>query len=201
VMAPMVTTVAEAAEFAALCRDAGLPTVGAMVEVPAAAVRAAEILRAVDFLSVGTNDLSQYTFAADRRSGELADLLDPWQPALLSLVALCAAAGAAVGRPVGVCGEAAADPDFAVVLAGLGVTSLSMSPAAIPAVGAALAARTLDECRKVAQAALAAGDPAAARAAVTAAAGARAAGTRAAGSPAARPTAWPPVPAPRSPGC
>ncbi|GLY98053.1 putative PEP-binding protein [Actinoplanes sp. NBRC 103695] len=165
VMAPMVTTVAEAAQFAALCRDAGLPTVGVMVEVPAAAVRAREFLQAVDFLSVGTNDLSQYTFAADRRSGELADLLDPWQPALLSLVALCAAAGQAVGRPVGVCGEAATDPDFAVVLAGLGVTSLSMSPAAIPAVGAALAARTFDECRAAAAGALAGADPAAARAA------------------------------------
>jgi phosphotransferase system enzyme I (PtsI) len=167
VMAPMVTTVGEAAEFTALCRDAGLHTVGVMVEVPAAAVRAAEILQAVDFLSVGTNDLSQYTFAADRRSGELADLLDPWQPALLSLIALCAAAGAALGRPVGVCGEAAADPAFAVVLAGLGVTSLSMSPAAIPAVRAALAAHTVDGCRAAAQQALAAGDPVTARAAVT----------------------------------
>ncbi|PRY29630.1 putative PEP-binding protein [Pseudosporangium ferrugineum] len=167
VMAPMVTTVSEAAQFAALCRDAGLPTVGVMIEVPAAAVRSAEILQVVDFLSVGTNDLSQYTFAADRRSGELADLLDPWQPALLSLIALCAAAGVAVGRPVGVCGEAAADPAFAVVLAGLGVTSLSMSPPAVGAVRAALAAYTLDECRAAAQKALAASDPAAARAAVT----------------------------------
>ncbi|MFI7602577.1 phosphoenolpyruvate--protein phosphotransferase [Actinoplanes sp. NPDC049681] len=166
VMAPMVTTVAEAAQFAALCRDAGLPTVGVMVEVPAAAVRSAEILQVVDFLSVGTNDLSQYAFAADRRSGELADLLDPWQPALLSLIALCAAAGAAVGRPVGVCGEAAADPAFAVVLAGLGITSLSMSPAAVPGVRAALAAYTSDECRAAAQQALAAADPGAARAAV-----------------------------------
>ncbi|MEV6600190.1 putative PEP-binding protein [Actinoplanes sp. NPDC051346] len=167
VMAPMVTTVAEAAQFAALCRDAGLPTVGVMIEVPAAAVRSAEILQTVDFLSVGTNDLSQYAFAADRRSGELADLLDPWQPALLSLIALCAAAGAAVGRPVGVCGEAAADPAFAVILVGLGVTSLSMSPAAVPAVRAALAEYTVDECRAAAQRALAATDPAAARAAAT----------------------------------
>jgi len=165
VMAPMVTTVAEAAQFTALCRDAGLPTVGVMIEVPAAAVRSVEILQVVDFLSVGTNDLSQYAFAADRRSGELADLLDPWQPALLSLIALSAAAGVAVGRPVGVCGEAAADPAFAVVLAGMGVTSLSMAPPAIPEVRAALAALTLDECRSVAQRVLAAGDPTAARAA------------------------------------
>ncbi|WP_067495177.1 phosphoenolpyruvate--protein phosphotransferase [Actinoplanes sp. TFC3] len=167
VMAPMVTTVSEAAQFAALCRDAGLPTVGVMIEVPAAAMRSAQILEVVDFLSVGTNDLSQYAFAADRRSGELADLLDPWQPALLSLVALCAAAGAAVGRPVGVCGEAAADPAFAVVLVGLGVTSLSMAPAAVPGVRAALASYNLEECRAAAQQALAATDPAAARAAVT----------------------------------
>jgi phosphotransferase system enzyme I (PtsI) len=165
VMAPMVTTVAEAAQFTALCRDAGLATVGVMIEVPAAAMRSAEILQVVDFLSVGTNDLSQYAFAADRSSGELADLLDPWQPALLSLIALSAAAGAAVGRPVGVCGEAAADPAFAVVLAGMGVTSLSMAPPAIPAVRAALAAHTLDECRALAQAVLAASDPATARAA------------------------------------
>jgi phosphotransferase system enzyme I (PtsI) len=167
VMAPMVTTVSEAAQFAALCRDAGLSTVGVMIEVPAAAVRAAEILRVVDFLSVGTNDLSQYAFAADRRSGELADLLDPWQPALLSLIALCTSAGAAVGRPVSVCGEAAADPAFAVVLAGLGATSLSMTPSAIPAVRAALATRTLDQCRRAAQRALAAADPATAQAAAT----------------------------------
>src|SRR4029453_12333287 len=163
VMAPMVTTVAEAAQFTALCRDAGLATVGVMIEVPAAAVRAAEILRVVDFLSVGTNDLSQYAFAADRSSGELADLLDPWQPALLSLIALTAAAGAAVGRPVGVCGEVAADPAFAVVLAGLGVTSLSMAPAAIPAVRAMLAERTLDECRRTAQRVRAAREPASPR--------------------------------------
>jgi phosphoenolpyruvate-protein phosphotransferase (PTS system enzyme I) len=165
VMAPMVTTVSEAAEFAALCRDAGLPRVGVMIEVPAAAVRAAEILRVVDFLSIGTNDLSQYAFAADRRSPDLADLLDPWQPALLSLIALCTAAGAALGRPVGVCGEAAADPAFAIVLAGLGATGLSMAPPAIPAVRAALSTRTLAECRTAARNALAAADPAAARAA------------------------------------
>ncbi|MDT5031266.1 MAG: phosphoenolpyruvate-protein phosphotransferase system enzyme [Actinoplanes sp.] len=165
VMAPMVTTVTEAAHFAALCRAAGLPAVGVMIEVPAAALRSAEILRVVDFLSVGTNDLSQYAFAADRRSAELADLLDPWQPALLSLIALTAAAGVAAGRPVSVCGEAAADPTLALVLAGLGVTGLSMSAAAIPAVRSALAGHTLEQCRSIARAALAADDPAAARAA------------------------------------
>jgi phosphotransferase system enzyme I (PtsI) len=167
VMAPMIATVTEATQFAARCREAGLATVGVMIEVPAAAVRAAEILRVVDFLSVGTNDLSQYAFAADRGRAELADLLDPWQPALLSLVAMTADAGTRAGRPVGVCGEAAADPALAVVLAGMGVNSLSMTPAAIPAVRAALAAHTLDECRAIARAALAADDPAGARSAHT----------------------------------
>jgi phosphoenolpyruvate-protein phosphotransferase (PTS system enzyme I) len=135
-----------------------------MVEIPSAALRAASILSEVDFLSIGTNDLSQYTFAADRQCGELAELLDPWQPALLDLVAACARAGRAASKPVGVCGEAAADPALAPVLVGLGVTSLSMAPPAIPAVREALAAVTLDQCRRIAAAAVAAPDAAAARA-------------------------------------
>jgi len=166
VMAPMVATAAEAAAFAAAARAAGLPTPGAMVEIPAAALRAGALLAEVDFLSIGTNDLSQYTFAADRQVGAVAELLDPWQPALLQLIAACASAGTAAGKPVGVCGEAAADPGLAVVLTGLGITSLSMAARSIPAVREALAARTLADCRAAARAALAAPDAAAARAAV-----------------------------------
>ncbi|MDG4766035.1 phosphoenolpyruvate--protein phosphotransferase [Solwaraspora sp. WMMD406] len=165
VMAPMVTTAAEAADFAEQVRAVGLPIVGAMVEVPAAALRAEALLRQVDFLSIGTNDLSQYAFAADRLCGDLADLLDPWQPVLLELIATCARAGTAVGKPVGVCGEAAADPALAVVLVGLGVSSLSMSARSVPAVRAALAAHTLDDCQRLARAALAAPDAVGARAA------------------------------------
>jgi phosphotransferase system enzyme I (PtsI) len=163
VMAPMVATPAEAAWFAAECRAAGLAVAGAMVEVPAAALRARALLREVDFLSIGTNDLSQYTFAADRMCGELAELLDPWQPALLALLAACAQAGQAAGKPVGVCGEAAADPALAVVLTGLGVTSLSMSARSIPAVRDALAAHTMADCQRLANAALAADDATTAR--------------------------------------
>ena len=100
VMAPMVTTVAEAAAFAAQARGHGLPTVGVMIEVPAAALRSGRSCAVVDFLSIGTNDLSQYTMAADREGGDLADLLDPWQPALLSLIAACGAAGPG-GRQTG----------------------------------------------------------------------------------------------------
>jgi phosphotransferase system enzyme I (PtsI) len=159
----MVATAAEAARFRDYCRDAGLPKAGVMVEIPAAALRASSVLSEVDFISIGTNDLSQYTFAADRQSGELADLLDPWQPALLELLAICGEAGRAAAKPVGVCGEAAADPGLAVVLVGLGITSLSMAPQAIPMVREALAVRTLQECQRIAAAILAAPDARSAR--------------------------------------
>lgn len=153
VMAPMVSTPDEAARFAALAHEAGVRTVGVMVEVPAAALRARAILAEVDFVSIGTNDLAQYTMATDRLRGELADLLDPWQPAVLDLVASTAEAGQELGKPVGVCGESASDPAMALVLAGLGITSLSMSPAAVPAVRFALGRHTLEQCRAVAAAA------------------------------------------------
>jgi phosphotransferase system enzyme I (PtsI) len=165
VMAPMVATVAEAADFAARVRARGLVP-GVMIEVPSAALHAERLLQHVDFLSIGTNDLSQYTLAADRLSADLADLTDPWQPALLHLVALTADAGRRTGKPVGVCGEAAADPLLACVLVGLGITSLSCAASAVAGVGARLATVDLDTCRRAAEAALAQDDPAAARAVV-----------------------------------
>ena len=164
VMAPMVSTPAEAAAFADRAHGRGLPVAGVMVEVPAAALCAAQIVDQVDFVSIGTNDLSQYTFAADRQASALAPLLDPWQPALLQLIAMTATAGRAAGKPVSVCGEAASDPLLAVVLVGLGVTSLSMAPASLAEVRATLAGRTLAQCEAAAAAALTAADPAAARA-------------------------------------
>ncbi|WP_344891077.1 phosphoenolpyruvate--protein phosphotransferase, partial [Nonomuraea antimicrobica] len=154
VMAPMVTTASEAGDFARRARARGIAQVGVMVEVPAAALRADRLLREVDFLSIGTNDLAQYTFAADRQHPVLADLLDPRQPALLELIALCARAGREAGKPVGVCGEAAGDPLMAPLLAGLGVTSLSMAAVCVPAVREALAGLTLRECEHRARAAL-----------------------------------------------
>jgi len=166
VMAPMVATAAEAAEFAALVYKAGLQTAGVMIEVPAAALKARQILAAVDFVSLGTNDLSQYTMAADRMNGELADLLDPWQPAVLELVSTVASAGRDLGKPVGVCGESAGDPLLACVYVGMGVTTLSMSSPSVPAVRASLASRTMAECRRLAELALAASDAASARKAV-----------------------------------
>ena len=100
---------------------------------------------------------------ADRQLGSVAALQDPWHPAVLRLVKEVGAAGAASGKPVGVCGEAAADPLLAVVLAGLGVTSLSMSPTALADVRASLARYTLDDARAIAEAALAADEAADAR--------------------------------------
>ncbi|GAB7191202.1 phosphoenolpyruvate--protein phosphotransferase [Kineococcus sp. NUM-3379] len=163
VMAPMVSTAEEAAAFAALARGAGLREVGVMVEVPAAALRAADVLAEVDFASVGTNDLGQYAMAADRAAGALGDLLDPWQPALLDLVAAVGDAGRRTGRPVGVCGEAAADPLLAAVLVGLGVTSLSTAVRARPAVHAQLSRLGAADCAALAAAARGARSAAGAR--------------------------------------
>lgn len=168
VMAPMIATVDEAATFAAQAGKAGIATVGVMVEIPALALQAEALADIVDFVSIGTNDLSQYTFAADRMVGELGALLDPWQPAVLELVARTARAVRAAGKPVGVCGEAASDPLLALVLTGFGVTSLSMAPNAIPEVRTALAAQTREDCRKVAEAAQAARTAAEARETVAA---------------------------------
>jgi phosphotransferase system enzyme I (PtsI) len=165
VMAPMVATAAEAADFAERVRARGLVP-GVMIEVPSAALHADRLLEHVDFLSIGTNDLSQYTLAADRLSADLADLTDPWQPALLLLVHMTAQAGQRVGKPVGVCGEAAADPLLACVLVGLGITSLSCAASAVAGVGSKLGAVTLADCQRAAEAALAAPDPHAARDAV-----------------------------------
>ncbi|MBN9156415.1 phosphoenolpyruvate--protein phosphotransferase [Microbacterium sp.] len=171
VMAPMVATVEETAYFTALAREHGLRTAGIMVEVPASALLSERLLAHADFASIGTNDLTQYTMAADRLLGSVASFQDPWHPAVLRLVAEVARAGGALGKPVGVCGEAAADPLLAVVLAGLGVGSLSMAPAALADVRHALAAHTLDDARRIAAAALDADDAAAARAAALDAAG------------------------------
>jgi len=174
VMAPMIATVTEAADFMALARAAGIETAGVMVEVPALALQAERLVAVVDFVSIGTNDLSQYTFAADRLVGELGELLDPWQPAVLELIARTATAGREAGVPVGVCGEAASDPNLALVLAGLGCTSLSMSANAVAEVRAGLAAVTLAQCEELAADALAAADGREARSRVLAALGDRA---------------------------
>lgn len=169
VMAPMVSTVEETAYIVGLSKELGLKTAGIMVEVPSIALMADQVFQTADFASIGTNDLTQYTLAADRLLGSVASFQDPWHPAVLRLVGEVGASGARAGKPVGICGEAAADPLLAVVLVGLGATTLSMSPSALADVRASLARYTLDEARRLAETALAASGAAEARAAVTAA--------------------------------
>jgi phosphotransferase system enzyme I (PtsI) len=151
VMAPMVATVDEARDFAAACAAHGLARSGVMIETPAAALQARHVLAEVSFASLGTNDLTQYTMAADRDLAGVAALSTPWQPAVLELVRVACEGGAVHGAPVGVCGEAAADPLLAAVLVGLGVTSLSMTPRALADVAGTLAGVSRDECAELAR--------------------------------------------------
>ncbi len=150
-MAPMVADAEETAYFVELGRELGLRTVGVMAEMPSLALLADQVVEVADFVSVGTNDLTQYTMAADRLLGSVASYQDPWHPAVLRLVRTLGDAGRASGTPVGICGEAAADPLLAVVLVGLGATSLSMTPAALADVRLELGRRTLDEARAAAE--------------------------------------------------
>ena len=153
-MAPMVATVEEAEWFVARVeraggRDAGVE-VGVMVEIPSAVMVADRLAERLDFLSIGTNDLTQYLHAADRQVGTLSYLQNPFSPALLSAVAhVCDAARDRAW--VGVCGEAAGDPAWALLAVGLGVTELSMGPASLLEVKVALNEHDLDDCRSAAR--------------------------------------------------
>ena len=139
VMAPMINTAAEAADFAKRARKLGIKHVGVMVETPAAAIGADKVLAEVDFASLGTNDLTQYVMAADRLDSRLSDLTSTWHPAVLRTIGMAASAAGTMSKPIGVCGESAANPQLAAVLIGLGVTSLSMAPSALAEVRGFLA--------------------------------------------------------------
>ena len=154
VMAPMVADAHEAAYFVKLGKSFGLKKVGVMAEEPTIALMADQVAKVADFVSIGTNDLTQYTLAADRTLGSVANYQTAWHPAVLRAIKLIADAGNANGMPVGVCGEAAADPDLAVVLTGIGVNSLSMTPVALDDVRAELAGVTLEEAQEKAAKAL-----------------------------------------------
>ncbi len=173
-MLPMVATLDEIqAARAALERaraDTGIDhelELGIMVEIPAAALTASRLAEHVDFFSLGTNDLTQYTMAAERGDERLAPLLTGPQPAVLRLVKATVEAAATHGRWVGVCGELAGDPASAILFAGLGVTELSMAPALIPEVKAALRGVDLEQARAAAEAAIATDSATAARAHAT----------------------------------
>jgi phosphotransferase system enzyme I (PtsI) len=167
VMAPMVSDAEETEYFTSLAKELGIRVAGVMAEVPSLALMADQVAAASDFVSIGTNDLTQYTMAADRMLGTVAEYQNPWHPAVLRLIKLIGDAGRAAGKPVGVCGEAAADPLLAVVLVGLGATSLSMTPAALADVRAELLKHTRADAEKLAAAALAAPTAAAAQAAAS----------------------------------
>ena len=158
VMAPMIATIAEAKDFAAMARAAGITRVGVMVEIPAIVSVIPQLKGVIDFVSVGTNDLSQYLFAADRVNSNVAHLLNPWEPALLSTLAQIAQLARENSIKSGVCGEAASDPLLAVVLAGVGFDSVSASPSSVADVVQALSVVDAELARSVAISALSAHD-------------------------------------------
>jgi phosphoenolpyruvate-protein phosphotransferase len=159
---PMVATVEEVAAAreaidaaASASRRAGAEVasdvrLGVMIEIPSAAILADAFAPIVDFFSIGTNDLIQYTLAADRTSPALAELATPLQPAVLRLIRLVTDAALPYGRPVAVCGEAAADPLAAALFIGLGVNELSVAPGSLAGLRASLARLDLDACRDAA---------------------------------------------------
>lgn len=162
VMFPMIGSMDQLREAKALLREQeqtlqaeGVPTgpvkVGMMVEIPAAAVLAEEFAKEVDFFSIGTNDLTQYTLAVERGNAAVAHLYAPEHLAVLRLIAMTAQAAAERHIPCGMCGEAAGDPKLAPAFVGMGVNELSMSPRRVPAVRKLLSGLTMDECRQAAE--------------------------------------------------
>jgi phosphoenolpyruvate-protein phosphotransferase len=124
---------------------------GAMIETPSAALTAGTLIREVDFLSIGTNDLTQYTLAMDRGHSELARRTDALHPAVLQLIAAAGIAAEGAGKLVAVCGGVAADCTAVPILLGLGVRELSVVPTAIPAIKRQIGALRITECRELAK--------------------------------------------------
>jgi len=127
-----------------------------MVETPAAAVLADRLVEVSDFLSVGTNDLTQYTLVVDRGNARLADRFTPHDPSVLRLLKLVAEAARKAGKPASVCGEMASEPLSAFLLLGLGYETLSVAPPAIPLIKWLIRQVTMEQARAAADAALAA---------------------------------------------
>jgi phosphoenolpyruvate-protein phosphotransferase (PTS system enzyme I) len=169
ILLPMVTMVEEfrkardiLEEIQSDLRHRGVPfdpdvPLGAMVEVPAAALAARSLAEEADFLSIGTNDLSQYALAVDRNNARVAHLYQPLHPGLLELLRLVVRAGDAADTPVSLCGEMAGDPEATLLLLGIGLRSFSMSPYHLPVVKRVIGTVSLDEARAVAQEAFALG--------------------------------------------
>jgi phosphoenolpyruvate-protein phosphotransferase len=178
VMFPMIATVQEVAQAQALLAEAeaelaaqgvlhaaSIPA-GIMVEVPSAAMIADQLAPLVDFFSIGTNDLTQYTFAADRGNARVASVGDPLHPAVLRQIARVIDAAHAAGKWVGLCGELAGRPEGIPILLGLGLDEFSMSAASIPAAKALLARLAVPDAQRLAQRVLNLRDTAAVKAEV-----------------------------------
>ena len=160
IMLPMVSRLEQIEEASALIRRAHrevveegfavkAPLVGVMIEVPAAIYLTREIARAVDFLAVGSNDLTQYMLAVDRNNPRVADLFEEVHPAMLSALREIAKACHAEGKPVGICGELAGTPEGAVLCVGMGYDVLSMNAANLPLVKWVIRSVSLRDCRRI----------------------------------------------------
>lgn len=174
-LVPMVTEAAELSAVRALIAEvsselgrAAKVSLGAMIETPAAAATAAQLAPLVEFFSVGSNDLSQYTLAMDRGHADLAGRIDALHPAVLNLIALAAVGARAAGKPLAVCGGMAADPLAVPVLLGLGVAELSVVPARVPATKACVASLDIECCRALSREVLGLASAVAVRARVSA---------------------------------
>jgi phosphotransferase system enzyme I (PtsI) len=162
VMFPLITTIAELRQARMLLKvvaedlkHAGIPfrsdiPVGMMVEVPAAVVMLEHFVREVDFLSIGTNDLAQYTLAVDRSNEYVADLYQSCDPSVLRLIQQCVTVADESDTPLGVCGEMSSNPARALLLLGLGVRNLSVPPLALPQVKKAIRSVSIEQCREIA---------------------------------------------------
>jgi phosphotransferase system enzyme I (PtsP) len=166
ILLPMITTLEElraskiliqrvVLELASEGYEVLVPQVGVMIEVPSAVYIAPELAKEADFLSVGSNDLTQYLLAVDRTNSRVADMFDGFHPAILRALEITSKAGTNAKIPVALCGEMAGDPLAAVLLVGLGFKELSMSSAALAQVKRALGAFSSKECQSLAQQALA----------------------------------------------
>ncbi|MDG2325779.1 MAG: phosphoenolpyruvate-protein phosphotransferase PtsP, partial [Halioglobus sp.] len=171
IMLPMISSVSELDEALDLIRRSHrevvqegvtteLPSIGVMVEVPSAVYQARALARRVDFLSVGSNDLTQYLLAVDRNNARVADLYHSLHPAVLQALQEVATAAMAEGKKVGICGELAGDPEGAVLLLAMGYDMLSMNATSLPKVKKALRNVSLVEARELLAAALQREDPA-----------------------------------------
>lgn len=171
-MFPMISGVAEVRAAKEMVEDVkaelraeGIPfddrlAIGIMVEIPAAAIAAGRIAAEVDFFSIGTNDLCQYTLAVDRMNEKIAGLYQPFHPAILQLIKMTVDAGRRHDIITGMCGEMAGDPLAAVLLLGLGLDEFSMSPASIPLMKKVIRSVSYQEAQKIATAALELATPA-----------------------------------------